>query len=98
MKLCTDNGAIAARDGLFGLGVGTISFQNVNCIGSEGNFTQCTNDAQASTSCTHFQDAGVDCLGRPLRRLQLAVLARLYMHLYVSVCVQLFYVNLCGYG
>ena len=59
---------------------------------------QCTiaNDVQASTSCTHFQDAGVDCLGRLLR--ELAMLARLYMHLYVSVCVQRSYVNLCGHG
>ena len=88
VKICnkfTEDGAVAARDGLFGLGVGTISFQNVNCIGSEENFTQCANDVQASTSCTHFQDAGVDCLGRPLRKL--AMLACLYMHLYVYMCV-----------
>ena len=64
----TDGSAVAARDGLFGLGVGTILFQNVNCIGNEESFIECSR-GQASTFCTHFQDAGVDCLGRPLRKL-----------------------------
>ena len=67
-----DSGAVAARDGLFGLGVGTISYENVNCVGSEGNFSQCTN-GQRSTFCTHFQDAGVECQGRPLRKLTVLI-------------------------
>ena len=78
----TDSGAVAARDGVFGMGVGTIALQNVSCAGSEGNFTQCT-ISRALTSCTHFQDAGVDCLGRPLRKL--AVLVNFY--LCVCMCI-----------
>ena len=63
--LSTASAAVAAYDALFGLGVGTIEISNVSCLGNESDLLRCTN---ASRHCTHFRDAGVDCLGRPTRK------------------------------
>lgn len=56
--------AVATFDALFGLGVGTILYQNVSCLGNETEIASCSNQTGV---CTHYQDAGVDCIGRPLR-------------------------------
>lgn len=56
--------AVATFDALFGLGVGTILYKNISCHGSETKLASCSNQ---TGDCTHYQDAGVDCLGRPLR-------------------------------
>ena len=58
--------AIAVRQIVFGPGVGSFQFANVNCNGSEGNFLNCTSQ---SGEADHLQDAGVECGGRPLREL-----------------------------
>lgn len=62
--LLSANQAVATFDALFGLGVGTIAYKNFSCSGNEATLVSCSNQ---TGTCTHFQDAGVDCLGRPLR-------------------------------
>ena len=52
------------REAVFGLGVGSIQISDVNCIGNETNLLNCSRQPR---SCIHLSDAGVDCLGRPLR-------------------------------
>ena len=58
--------ATAVFNGAFGLGVGTIQLRDVNCNGSEGSLLNCT---RQGTCSDHIDDAGVECLGRPLREL-----------------------------
>ncbi|VDI05782.1 Hypothetical predicted protein [Mytilus galloprovincialis] len=41
-------------------GIGTIWFNNVNCVGSESNLVNCTYNHDIS-SCRHYHDVGIHC-------------------------------------
>ena len=47
----------------FGQGRGPIYLDNVHCWGTELRITNCARLAFGVHDCTHFQDAGVVCLG-----------------------------------
>ena len=48
----------------FGEGSGPIWYDNVDCVGSETNLTQCSHSDIEVHSCNHSQDAGVVCGGK----------------------------------
>lgn len=50
----------------FGEGVGPISYNNLECTGSETNLTQCPQNGNGPLSCDHSEDAGVTCFGMSL--------------------------------
>eukprot|EP00731_Ephydatia_muelleri_P030943 Em0022g457a len=57
--LCT--GALAVGSARFGEGNGTISAQNLGCLGNEPALANCMKAAIAGVGCVHSQDAGVIC-------------------------------------
>ena len=65
--LFTDAVVTLAFNGEFGLGVGTIQFADVGCIGNEISLLNCTN-AGIGLCSNHTLDVGVDCMGRLLRK------------------------------
>ena len=77
-------GAQAFSNAFFGQGSGSIYLDNVQCSGSELDLFDCPGDT--SPSCTHSDDAGVQC--NPTRK---------YMHCSVhSIIILLsFYVAVC---
>ena len=46
----------------FGEGSGVIQIRNVACTGTESDIRDCPFSTDASTTCTHAEDAGVRCL------------------------------------
>ena len=63
----TDTSAVAARNAIFGMGVGSSQISNVACVGNETGLLNCSHQTDQILTCGHFTDAGVECLGRPLR-------------------------------
>ena len=47
----------------FGGGTGPILVDEVQCTGSESSLSQCPHDGIGNHDCSHFEDAGVICLG-----------------------------------
>ncbi|XP_028407291.1 deleted in malignant brain tumors 1 protein-like [Dendronephthya gigantea] len=54
----------------FPSGSGQIWLANIVCTGDEQNLTSCSHDGWGDHSCSHYQDAGVECISK-------AVLVRL---------------------
>eukprot|EP00731_Ephydatia_muelleri_P038897 Em0975g1a len=55
------DGALAVGSARFGEGNGTISAQNLGCLGNEPALANCMKAAIAGVGCVHSQDAGVIC-------------------------------------
>lgn len=56
--------AITGTSGTFELATGPIHLFNVECTGEEESLTNCSYPPPTvQHSCTHFEDAGVDCEG-----------------------------------
>ena len=45
-------------------GSGPIWLDNVNCVGSEGRLVDCPASSFGSNTCSHSEDAGVQCLSK----------------------------------
>ncbi len=58
---CTNAGAEAFTQAIYGEGTGRIWLNNVQCTGSERILMNCTSSCSGINSCTHAQDAGVRC-------------------------------------
>ena len=57
--------AIATTSSRFQTGVGTILYSDFKCIGNESDILACPLTVnQRGNDCNHFQEAGVECLGR----------------------------------
>ena len=56
-------GAEPRLSSFFGRGRGPIFLENVNCIGTELQLTNCTNSGVGVHDCSHLEDAGVVCSG-----------------------------------
>ena len=56
--------AIATTNSVFEIGVGTILYSDTSCLGNESNILNCSLSVEEENECSHFQEAGVDCLGR----------------------------------
>ena len=53
--------AIAVGDAHFGPGSGQIWLNNVNCAGREAELSECRHPGFGVLSCSHNNDAGVQC-------------------------------------
>lgn len=59
--------SIARSNAYFGQGSGSILMNNVGCTGSESRLIDCSYSSSTS-SCSHSEDAGVQCYSRKLIR------------------------------
>ncbi|CAG5904387.1 unnamed protein product, partial [Menidia menidia] len=57
--------AEVVADGTFGEGVGLILLDDVQCEGSETSLLDCQHGIWGRTDCSHGEDVGVRCRGRP---------------------------------
>ena len=56
----------APHNSFYGQGSGKIWLNNINCIGSEETIAYCSHSGWGSYSCSHEEDASVNCTaGRP---------------------------------
>ena len=55
--------ARATTNSVFQIGAGTILYSDVSCIGNESDILNCSLSVREN-ECNHFQETGVDCLGR----------------------------------
>ena len=56
----------APRYAAFGAGSGPSWYRDVGCVGTEKYLTECSiNGELTGTACSHAQDAGVVCSGKP---------------------------------
>ena len=56
-------GSIAFHQAHFGQGAGPILIGNVHCSGEESSLLECNRNMSGLFSCSHFNDAGVQCQG-----------------------------------
>ncbi|XP_072181985.1 scavenger receptor cysteine-rich domain-containing protein DMBT1-like [Diadema setosum] len=65
--VCTSLGYGGAEDALsnaaFGQGTGDIWLDDVSCTGTERSIFDCGNNGIGVNDCSHYQDAGVRCIG-----------------------------------
>ena len=54
-------GAVAFTSAYYGQGFGPIQLDNVACVGTESRLLDCSH---ATSSCSHYEDAGVKCTGK----------------------------------
>ena len=47
----------------YGQGSGNIAFDNVQCVGNESSFFDCSNNGFQVHNCDHSKDAGASCSG-----------------------------------
>jgi hypothetical protein len=66
-SLITDSSDIAraTTNSVFPIGAGTIIYSDVSCIGNESDILNCSHTIREN-ECNHFQEAGVDCIGRQI--------------------------------
>ncbi|PVD22132.1 hypothetical protein C0Q70_17937 [Pomacea canaliculata] len=57
----TGSRIIPRTNSYYGPGTGAVLMDDVYCIGTEGNLTQCTHTPWGVSNCDHNEDAGVDC-------------------------------------
>ncbi|XP_025112204.1 neurotrypsin-like [Pomacea canaliculata] len=57
----TGSRIIPRTNSYYGRGTGAVLLDDVYCIGTEGNLTQCTHSPWGVSNCDHNEDAGVDC-------------------------------------
>lgn len=50
-----------SANAVFGMGIGSIWYDNVRCSGSETNFAQCAHGVLGKHRCRHYEDVGVVC-------------------------------------
>ena len=62
-----DAGVVALREAAFGVGLGPIVLDNVECDGSETELQLCPHNGVGNHNCRHFEDAGVKCNGKTMR-------------------------------
>ena len=55
--------SVAAKRAKYGKGTGTIWIDGVNCEGEEASLLQCPHRKWLTSSCSHSNDASVECLG-----------------------------------
>lgn len=60
--MITNAGATAQYNAIFGFGSGPVLMSGLQCGGSESSLLECTSTIPSS-SCDHFDDAGVTCQG-----------------------------------
>ena len=58
-------GAVAILEATFGAGNGLIFMNEVGCTGNEASILECSHVGNCDHECSHFEDAGVMCLGKP---------------------------------
>ena len=51
------------HEGYFGMGAGDIFLDDIVCAGHEKSLLDCTTSSVGMHSCTHAEDAGVECEG-----------------------------------
>lgn len=54
--------AVARHNAEFGRGSGPVLLQNVMCTGSEQRLLDCAIGGLGSSTCSHYNDAGVACV------------------------------------
>lgn len=59
--LCIIDAVAVTRTQAYGVGIGRIYFDEVNCIGDESNITECRHAGQGIHNCEHLEDAAVLC-------------------------------------
>ena len=53
--------AIGYSNAYFGEGTGTIELDDVICLGTESTLLDCSHSTIGTSSCEHYDDAGVKC-------------------------------------
>ena len=64
MALLYSTGAQAFDNARFGEGVGPIFLDDVGCMGTESQLTECPHPGIGVNNCGHMEDAGVSCSGK----------------------------------
>lgn len=62
--------AVGTTGSIFGMGAGSIVFTDISCSGNESSILNCSlsTTVDPNQGCIHFNEAGVDCLGREIPR------------------------------
>ena len=77
------SGAIPRFNSIYGQGSGPVWIQRISCTGDERSLFDCTSRLLETQTCSHFDDAGVECPGKVFnlgQSLQLAGWLLLYVH------------------
>nr|XP_060615989.1 deleted in malignant brain tumors 1 protein-like [Anolis sagrei ordinatus] len=66
-ELGCGNASKALGGAHYGQGSGPIWLENINCTGEEASLKECRNGGWGEHSCSHSQDASVECSGTPMK-------------------------------